>query len=310
MYLNKNNLILILGRDQIFMSNFNELNFLPVKSSSIYTKGVPEELQKRLSLYQVFVKLYENHGSLLEQILRLENLSTPSLNVAQLHYIQAVIDGEAVYITTNLRDGKSKSLQQSQNTWTIGRDRKNGININNKYVSRHHAAIRYIEQEGHCHESSTDINTNGAFYLIDFNSTNGTYINGEQIYQPTKLSEGDIIRVGNVTFSFFINHSCSVLPTVAVELLMQLAPKTDNNKVFKNKAEILNSDYKNRIKTRKLENRELVQEEIKDKQVARMKSFEEQLSQEWKSDILDRFYSNQVANNYVTDRSDFDDTFC
>lgn len=310
MYLNKNNLILIVGRDQIFMSNINELKFLPVKSSSIYTKGVPEELQKRLSLYQVFVKLYENHGSLLEQILRLENLSTSSLNVAQLHYIQAVIDESAVYVTTNLCDGKSKSLRQSQNTWTIGRDRKNGININNKYVSRHHAAIRYVEREAHYHESSTDINTNGAFYIIDFDSTNGTYINGEQIYQPTKLSEGDIIRVGNVTFSFFINHSCSVLPTVAVELLMQLVPKTDNNKVFKNKAEILNSDYKNRIKTRKLENRELVQEEIKDKQIARMKSFEEQLSQEWKSDILDRFYSKQVADNYVTDRSDFDDTFC
>ena len=128
------------------MSNINKLNFLPVKSSSISPKGIPEELQQRLSLYQVFVKLYDHHGSLLEQILKLENLSTSSLNVAQSHYIQAVVDGETIYVTTNLLDGKSKSLRQSQNIWTIGRDRNSGIHINSKYVSRRHAAIQYIKQ--------------------------------------------------------------------------------------------------------------------------------------------------------------------
>ena len=220
------------------------------------------------------------------------------MNLAQSYYIQAVIDGEAVYVTTNLC-GKSQSLRQSQNTWTIGRDRNSGININNKYVSRHHAAIRYVKQEGDCYESSTGINTNGVFYLLDFNSTNGTYINGEQIYLPTKLEEGDIIRIGNITFSFFINHSCSVLPTVAIELLMQLVPKTDDITVHNNKAKKLNQYYKNKTKTRKLENRELIQEEIKDEKVARMKTFEEQLSQEWKSDVLDRFYSKQVTKSPV-----------
>lgn len=280
------------------MSNISKLKFFSGKGSSTTPECIPEELKERLSLYQLFAKLYENHGSLLEQILKSENLSLTPMNLAQSYYIQAVIDGEAVYVTTNLC-GKSQSLRQSQNTWTIGRDRNSGININNKYVSRHHAAIRYVKQEGDCYESSTGINTNGVFYLLDFNSTNGTYINGEQIYLPTKLEEGDIIRIGNITFSFFINHSCSVLPTVAVELLMQLVPKTDDITVHNNKAKKLNQYYKNKTKTRKLENRELIQEEIKDEKVARMKTFEEQLSQEWKSDVLDRFYSKQVTKSPV-----------
>ncbi|MCJ8278403.1 MAG: FHA domain-containing protein [Rivularia sp. ALOHA_DT_140] len=264
------------------MSNISELNFLPVKGSSIKPEPIPEELKQRLSLYQVFVKLYENHGNLLEKILKLEDLSEPSLKIANSHYIQAVIDGETVYVSTNLRDGKSQSLRQSQNTWTIGRDRNSGIQINSKYVSRRHCAFRYIEQ---------------GFYLVDFNSTNGTYINGEQIYHPTKLEEGDTIRVGNITFSFFINHSCSVLPTVAVELLMQLVPKTGGNNTLKDNAETLHSYYKNKTKTHKLDNDGYIHEEIVDAKIAQMQTFEEQLSQEWKSDILDRFYSKQVPKD-------------
>ncbi|MGD1909858.1 MAG: FHA domain-containing protein [Rivularia sp. (in: cyanobacteria)] len=259
------------------MSNISEFNYLSVKGSPVIPESAPEELRKRLSLYQVFVKLYEHHGSLLEQILKLENISEFSLKERQSYYIQAVINGDIIYVTTNLRDGKSHSLLQSQHTWTIGRDRNSGIHLNNKYVSRRHAAIRYIEEE---------------FYLIDFNSTNGTYINGEQIYQPTKLEDGDIIQVGNITFSFFLDGGCCVLPTVAVELLMQLVSKTDDDKIEKS------ARYKSRTKTRKLDNSEYVEEDLVD-QIARIQTFEEQLSQQWKSDILDRFYSKQISKDSV-----------
>ncbi len=260
------------------MSNISELNFLSVKGSPIRPESAPEELQQRLSLYQVFVKLYQHHGSLLEQILELENISESSLKVRKSHYMQAIVDGDMVYVTTNLCDGKSQSLRQSQHTWTIGRDRNSGIYLNNKYVSRRHAAIRYIEQ---------------GFYLIDFNSTNGTYINGEQIYQPTKLEDGDTIGVGNITFPFFINHDCSILPTVAVELLMQLMPKTGDDKT-----ETL-AYYKSRTQNQKLDDSECIQKEGLVNKIAGMQSFEEQLSQQWKSDILDRFYSKQAQKDSV-----------
>ncbi|NJL80213.1 MAG: FHA domain-containing protein [Richelia sp. RM2_1_2] len=260
------------------MSDIRELNFLPVKGSPITPESITKDLQQRLSLYQVFVKLYENHGSLLEEILKLENLSQSSLKINQSHYIQAVLDDDIVYVTTNLRDGKSESLRQSQYTWTIGRDRNSGIHINNKYISRRHAAIRYIKQ---------------GFYLVDFNSTNGTSINGEQIYQPTKLEDGDIVRIGNITFCFFVNHSCCVLPTVAVELLMQLVPKTGNDKT-----ETL-AYYKNNTKTRKLSDSECIQEESLVNEITRIQTFEEQLSQQWKSDILETFYRKQTPKDSI-----------
>ena len=184
------------------MSNISNSNLLTVKGSPPTSESISKEIQQRLSLYQVFVKLYENHTNVLEQILKLENLSESSSPVSQLHYIQAVINSETVYVITNLADGNSQTLRQSQNTWTIGRDRNSGIYINNKYVSRRHAAIRYIEQGSHFCKSVSSINTDAGFYLIDFNSTNGTYINGEQIYQPSLLEDGDIIQIGNITFLF------------------------------------------------------------------------------------------------------------
>lgn len=266
------------------MSNISELNFLPVKGSLIKPEFIPEKLQQRLSLYQVFVKLYENHASLLEEILKLENLSEPSLKIGQLQYMQAVVDGKNIYVTTNLSNGKSQILRQSQNTWTIGRDRNSGIQINSKYVSRRHAAIRYIEE---------------GFYLVDFSSTNGTYVNGEQIYHPSLLKDGDAIRVGNITFSFFINSSCSVLPTVAVELLMQLVPKTlDSYDTSSEKSKTVQY-YKSKTKTKKIKDCEYSRVQNKASDVARMQTFEEQLSQEWKSDVLERFYSKQRPKDLV-----------
>lgn len=256
------------------MSNISEFNFLSVKGSPIIPESVPEELRKRLSLYQVFVKLYEHHGSLLQQILKLENVSEFCLKDKQSHYIQAIVDSNMVYVTTNLRDGKSQSLLQSQHTWTIGRDRNSAIHLNNKYVSRRHAAIRYIDQ---------------GFYLIDFNSTNGTCINGEQIYHPTKLEDGDSITVANITFPFFISDNSCILPTVALELLMQLVPKKDDNKIEEHKY------YKTRAKNGKLRDSESEQQGSLVNQISPMQTFEEQLSQQWKSDILDRFYSKQAA---------------
>lgn len=261
------------------MSNMSELNFLPMEGSPVMPKSTPEELQQRLSLYRLFIKLYEHHGSLLQQILELENISESSLKVRHSHYIQAVVDGDTVFVMSNLGDGKSESLIQSQHTWTIGRDRNSGIHLKNKYVSRRHAAIRYIEQ---------------GFYLIDFNSTNGTFINGEQIYQPTRLEDGDIIQIGNVTCDFFVNQSCRVLPTVAVELLMHLVPKQDGEQTEKS------SSYRDKTKTRKLDDSEFIQEEsLVNNEVAKMQTFEEQLSQQWKSDILDRFYSKQAMKDSV-----------
>ncbi|AKG20289.1 FHA domain-containing protein [Calothrix sp. 336/3] len=174
------------------------------------------DLERRLSLYQVFLKLYENHTHLLDEILQLEDVFQPSASGSVQKYVHGVIDGANIYIITNLGEGKTQVLSQPQGIWTIGRDRSNGIHLHDKYLSRRHGGIQYVEGKG--------------FYLVDLSSTNGTFVNGEPIYQPRLLEDGDRIRLGSVTFSFFVNYATArVLPNIAMELLIQLVPKSEDS---------------------------------------------------------------------------------
>jgi pSer/pThr/pTyr-binding forkhead associated (FHA) protein len=175
---------------------------------------VEVELERRLRLYQTFLKLYEHHGSLLDEIIQLETVDQSSLAGLKSFYLQGVIDGSTAYAITNLSEGETQTLKQPQKIWTIGRDRTSGIHLPDTYVSRRHAAVQYIEEEQ-------------SFCLIDFNSTNGSYLNGERVFQPVKLKDGDKIRLGNVVFYFFLNVKTRSLPTVAVELLTRLVPNQE-----------------------------------------------------------------------------------
>jgi pSer/pThr/pTyr-binding forkhead associated (FHA) protein len=175
---------------------------------------IETELDRRLNLYQTFVKLYEHHSDLLDNILQLENLQIPSLTKTKSFYFQGVIDSTSVYATTNLCAGETQTLQQPQQIWTIGRSCHNGIRLADSYVSRRHAAVQFVEEEQ-------------SFYLIDFNSTNGSYLNGEPAFKPVLLKDGDRIRLGNTSFYFFFNANNRTLPSVAVELLMQMMVHPD-----------------------------------------------------------------------------------
>lgn len=175
---------------------------------------IETELERRLSLYQTFLKLYEHHGNLLDDILQLEDLKMPSFTGKKSFYFQGVIDSTSVYAVTNLCAGKTQTLQQPQQIWTIGRSCHSGIHLTDSYVSRRHAAVQFIEEEQ-------------SFYLIDFNSTNGSHVNGEQLFKPFKLKDGDRIRLGSTSFYFFFCATRKVLPSVAVELLMQMMAYPD-----------------------------------------------------------------------------------
>jgi pSer/pThr/pTyr-binding forkhead associated (FHA) protein len=182
---------------------------------------VEAELERRLRLYQTFLKLYEHHSSLLDEILQLETVHQSSSTGVKSFYLQGIIDGSTAYAITNLHKGETQALRQPQKIWTIGRDRTSGIYLADTYVSRRHAAIQYLDEEQ-------------SFCLIDFNSTNGSYLNGERVFQPVKLKDGDKIRLGNIIFYFFLNVKTLTLPTVAVELLMQLVPNKEREVDFAN----------------------------------------------------------------------------
>ncbi|MFN6460513.1 MAG: FHA domain-containing protein [Nostoc sp. DedVER02] len=232
------------------------------------------EIERRLSLYQVFLKLYEHHSSLLDEILQQENLSQPLFKKMKSCYVHGVVDTNAVYLMTNLCDNQTQSLQQPQQIWTIGRNRNSGICIADNYMSRRHAAIQYIDDQG--------------FYFIDFNSTNGSFVNGDRAFGSIKLKDGDRIRVGNMTFDFFMNSAYRILPSVAMELLMQLVYRKNNDQV---EIRTLSHDRQKSIFVKADDNLDSLRNSPL---FQKLEHHYDNFSLEQKSEILDRFFSRKI----------------
>ena len=74
----------------------------------------------------------------------------------------------------------------SDNVVTIGRHPENSISILDEAISRRHAKIEKRGDE---------------FIILDLNSSNGTFVNGEMAHSR-KLCEGDIITMGDIDFGF------------------------------------------------------------------------------------------------------------
>lgn len=68
---------------------------------------------------------------------------------------------------------------------TIGRSRDNCVIVEDEYAGRHHCQITQHD--------------NGTFYLLDKNSTNGTFVNGRQIKGEVMLNQTDTVRIGKTT---------------------------------------------------------------------------------------------------------------
>ena len=66
---------------------------------------------------------------------------------------------------------------------SLGRDHENDIVLNDNAASNQHAEIYYDE-------------SNGTLTLQDFESTNGTFVNGKRINKPQILQHDDQIRIG------------------------------------------------------------------------------------------------------------------
>jgi pSer/pThr/pTyr-binding forkhead associated (FHA) protein len=257
------------------MTEKSKSSVFTVESSPMTDELRDKELERQLSLFQLFRKLYEHHSGLLDEILRLENLDQRSLTSIKPHYLQGVVDASVACVITNLCENKTQRLQQPQGIWTIGRDSNSGIHIADQYISDRHAAIQYIDEQG--------------FYLIDFNSANGSFVNGEPVYQPMQLKDGDRIRLGSITFNFFMEHTCRTLPTVAVELLMQLVPRINANsaKILNRSHEMQKHPAKNLNDSVEVARKSGLMEDLKYHQ-------HDGFSAEDKSDILERLFNKQT----------------
>jgi two-component system, cell cycle response regulator len=81
--------------------------------------------------------------------------------------------------------GKKYVLEDLE--YTLGRDEGNHIVVDLDNVSRRHARI-LVRQ--------------GRMFVEDLGSTNGTYLNDQEVRQPQPLRSGDLIKVGGSIFKF------------------------------------------------------------------------------------------------------------
>jgi adenylate cyclase len=82
-------------------------------------------------------------------------------------------------------DGKRHELRGS---CSLGRTTANTLVLQSPKVSRRHAIIQ-----------PQNI---GEFWLIDFGSSNGTFLNKRRIHRPVRLNDGDLIAIGDQSFKF------------------------------------------------------------------------------------------------------------
>jgi adenylate cyclase len=76
----------------------------------------------------------------------------------------------------------------SGSVWKIGRGEQNAIVLIQDMVSRNHAMIQQLED--------------GEFYLIDMDSRNGSFLNGQRLTAPAALRDGDQLSFGKSRLCF------------------------------------------------------------------------------------------------------------
>jgi len=77
-------------------------------------------------------------------------------------------------------------FELQQQTIGVGRDSSNTVQLHDTEVSRRHAEIRRVEDD---------------YMIVDLNSSNGTFVNGQRI-QRHRLASGDQVQVGGTLMLF------------------------------------------------------------------------------------------------------------
>lgn len=82
----------------------------------------------------------------------------------------------------------------------LGRGSMNHVMVQDPLVSRRHALI---QAQG-----------DAEYWLVDFGSRNGTYLNNQRIAQPSRLHDGDHLRIGDSNYIFRQVENAGLDPTL------------------------------------------------------------------------------------------------
>ncbi len=123
------------------------------------------------------------NSAVLLRILRSSRLTTAGKRSRQNHQISPSggrSSGPSLFGRSG--DWRNQSIPISKNGLTVGRSGHNQLQLNESSVSRQHATI---------------IRARKGIYIRDENSSLGTYLNGHRIVGPTKMKNGDVIKIGH-----------------------------------------------------------------------------------------------------------------
>lgn len=91
--------------------------------------------------------------------------------------------GASASLVVHPPEGKARAVRLEGNL-TVGRAPECDLKIDDTYASQQHARV---------------FARNGAWYVEDLGSTNGTFVNEQRLAAPAQLTPGDKIRIGTTT---------------------------------------------------------------------------------------------------------------
>jgi len=106
-----------------------------------------------------------------------------------------------ITLSIKTEQGKESQRQFSQSQILIGRDTKCDVSVKDEALSAHHVRLT------HHH---------GQWWLEDLNSTNGTFLNHEQLNTPAVVITGDHFKCGNTVFGIQVGESDALALTHAL----------------------------------------------------------------------------------------------
>ena len=124
------------------------------------------------------IKIYKNEYMFIEP-----EFPAPFLGKGPFRYLDETLAGRLVPIEGNVQEAIVLGIQ----TTTIGSGDFNDIVIADETVSTNHCKIK---------------NDDGDYVLVDLKSTNGTWVNGEEVKSEKTIWAGDEVGVGKVPYRF------------------------------------------------------------------------------------------------------------